>query len=142
MVQDRGRRAVTSWAATVRLPRSAPAARGGQEDTSKQAAWCSAFPPSPAGALTQPDVSLEGHQHVTGLQVPVDDPLAVQEVKCFQHLPANDLNLGLGEASVQLWKARELVNSASARCRQLQVKPTHKSTNMSEHLLCTTFTLW
>lgn len=65
------------------------------------------LPALPRGALTQPDVSLKGHQHVAGLQVPVDDSLAVQEAESFQHLAANHLNLGLGETSVQLWKHRE-----------------------------------
>lgn len=49
----------------------------------------------------------------------------MQKVEGFQHLAANNLNLGLGEASVQLWKPRELVNSASIHCQQLTVRPTH-----------------
>lgn len=59
---------------------------------------------APPALLTQPDVPLEGHKHVASFQVAVDDPLAVQEVESLQHLAAYDLNLGLCEASIQLWK--------------------------------------
>lgn len=47
----------------------------------------------------------------------------MQESEGFQHLAANHLNLGLSEASVQLWQQRgEHVSSASAPCRQPQVR--------------------
>lgn len=81
------------------------------------------LPTSPEMPLTQPDVPLEGHEHVAGFQVPVDDLLAMQEGEGFQHLAANHLNLGLSEASVQLCKQRgEHVSSASVQCRPLQVR--------------------
>lgn len=66
--------------------------------------------PHPQTSPTQSDVALKSHQYIAGFQIPVDDPLVVQEVEGFQHLAANHLNLGLGEASVQLWKQRELLS--------------------------------
>lgn len=63
---------------------------------------------APLGLLTQPDVPLEGHEHVASFQVAVDDPLPMQEVESLQHLAAYNLNLGLREASIQLWKTRVL----------------------------------
>ena len=102
------------------------------------------LPTSPETPLTQPDVPLEGHEHVAGFQVPVDDLLAMKEGEGFQHLAANHLNLGLGEASVQLCKQRgEHVSSASVQCRQLQSgSRRHRSTpatNVLEPLLYTRY---
>jgi hypothetical protein len=45
----------------------------------------------------------------------VDDPLAVQEVESLQHLAAYDLNLGLSEASIQLWKRGAPLSLTSPR---------------------------
>jgi hypothetical protein len=45
----------------------------------------------------------------------VDDLLAVQEVKGFQHLTTHDLDLGFGEASVQFWKRGGVTVSSPSR---------------------------
>lgn len=54
--------------------------------------------------LTQPDVSLQGHEHIAGLEVTVDDLLAVQEGESLQHLTAHHLDLGLRQPTVQLYR--------------------------------------
>lgn len=84
-------------------PHQLPPARRGQADTPGELH----LPPRPQTPLTQPDVSLQSHQHVASFQIAVDDLLAVQEHEGFQHLATNHLNLGLGEASVQLWRREE-----------------------------------
>lgn len=60
-----------------------------------------------APVLTQLDVPVLGEEHVACLQVPVDDLLAVEVVEGFQHLAANHLDLGLGQAPVQLCWERQ-----------------------------------
>jgi len=59
-------------------------------------------PCSCARWLTELDVPVLGEEHIARLQVTVDDLFAVEVMEGFQHLAANHLNLGFGQAPVQL----------------------------------------
>lgn len=74
----------TAWASMgVRISHILPPARRGRADDPQQAPWGLPSHPHPQTPLTQPDISLEGHQHIASFQVPVDDLLAVQKVEGF-----------------------------------------------------------
>lgn len=91
------------------------------------------LPTSPETPLTQPDVSLKGHEHIAGFQIPVDDLLAVQEGESFEHLAANHLNLGLSEASVQLWKQREHGSLAKRSMQATSSQPPARYKTYTSH---------
>lgn len=52
--------------------------------------------------LTQFDVPIQHEEDVSGLQVSVNDLHAVQVDQSFQHLTTHNLNLRLGQPTIQL----------------------------------------